>query len=964
MHELLRKIRGGIIEPYLKHLSVNEAELKMGGNPWYAVQEVLNPPPQEGESKQEQKGSSTEPNFWKLAATHLVNHLAEAETQHKLVALRQRLEKQLEESHIACALFTSSSGNASLPWDRVDETFQSESTSKSVRIGTLNLTAASLGVTSPAATWSLSLPAMLPFDDGRAVFVAGTETMREKAITGLSSAALRLLQTSPPGTTEVFVFDLKGLGVGRQSPWDHLPGSVCADSQQIERHVDEILTHMNRISVERLGNTFANLQAFNASARSRNSACEPYYVIVMQDCHAALSRNLLHKIQTIAQNGARCGVFALIHWGDSCEEQALDELREVASGSALVLPASDGAFAWQDENISEYRLDLDVLPPAQTTTRILSQIARAHEEKNASILTYGELVQLVDRDELWQESSIDGLRTPLGCSPTGKPVWLEIGGTGLKQNALIVGAPGSGKTNIMHVSIMGLAERYSPEELQFYLIDFKGGVGFKVYAVEKLPHAAVIAIDCDREFGLSTLEGLVAEMDQRMELFRSVTADDITMYRRQTGKPLPRKLLFADEFQELFIEDDLIAQRSRTALDALLRKGRAFGLHLFLGTQTFKGPSSRSISLELIAIRLAMRCSTEDSQAILSYNNLAGQTLSDRPGDCIYNADFGQLQANLRCMAAFMDATARTQRLKIIASMQHQERAAIVFEGNEPISFEQSQNWKTLNILLRDDSAHTIVPGVWLGEPVAIQPAPEVVFTKQRNRHLLVMMQKPLEGLAPLFNALLILLLRYKAKGAHCSIVNVLNDDSPWHDWPDKIRNMFVDTHGLDCVSQNQVPGFFSALAEEVKQRVNSPTPLQPHFVFVLGLQFARDIRPGDAYSSQEPDLSTTNGAFRYIVKEGAEHHVHILAWCDLLANIKRIGRGVLEEFGVRFVGPMTQSDSSDCIGTLEAARLHKNYRAILYDEASPEGVKTLRSYSLPSLECFEKVITGKRSGV
>ena len=62
-------------------------------------------------------------------------------------------------------------------------------------------------------------------------------------------------------------------------------------------------------------------------------------------------------------------------------------------------------------------------------------------------------------------------------------------GKGTSQHVLISGKTGSGKSTLLNAMITNLALRYSPDELEFYLIDFKKGVEFKAYAALNLPHA-------------------------------------------------------------------------------------------------------------------------------------------------------------------------------------------------------------------------------------------------------------------------------------------------------------------------------------------------------------------------------------------------------------------------------------------------------------------------------------------
>ena len=78
-----------------------------------------------------------------------------------------------------------------------------------------------------------------------------------------------------------------------------------------------------------------------------------------------------------------------------------------------------------------------------------------------------------------------------------------------------------GKSNLLHVLIHQLALRYSPEELELYLLDFKE-VEFNVYLTERLPHARVIASRADREFGLSVLRRFREEIGRRQRLLNEV----------------------------------------------------------------------------------------------------------------------------------------------------------------------------------------------------------------------------------------------------------------------------------------------------------------------------------------------------------------------------------------------------------------------------------------------------------
>src|SRR5262249_12547447 len=146
---------------------------------------------------------------------------------------------------------------------------------------------------------------------------------------------------------------------------------------------------------------------------------------------------------------------------------------------------------------------------------------------------------------------------------------------------------------------------------EVYLIDFKKGVEFKVYAALELPHAKVIAVESEREFGLSVLQRLDARLKARGDRLRDPGVPDLSGDRAaDDGKnPMPRILLIVDEFQEFFVEDDKIAQEVSLLLDRLVRQGRAFGIHVNLGSQSLGGAYSLARStIGQMAVRIALQC--------------------------------------------------------------------------------------------------------------------------------------------------------------------------------------------------------------------------------------------------------------------------------------------------------------------------------------------------------------------
>jgi energy-coupling factor transporter ATP-binding protein EcfA2 len=306
---------------------------------------------------------------------------------------------------------------------------------------------------------------------------------------------------------------------------------------------------------------------------------------------------------------------------------------------------------------------------------------------------------------------------------------------------VILGPSGSGKSTLLHVLVTSLALHYPPDQVELYLVDFKKGVEFKTYARRRLPHARVVAIESEREFGLSVLERLDAELRERGDLFRAHGMQDLPAFRAaQPARPLPRVLLVIDEFQELFVEDDRVAQKAALLLDRLVRQGRAFGIHVLLGSQTLAGNYSLPRStLGQMAVRIALQCSEADAHLILSEENTAARLLT-RPGEAIYNDANGLYEGNQPFQVVWLPDAERDGYLEQIGALAERQGLAcappVVFEGNADADPAENPE---LNALLAS-AQWSSSPGVskaWLGAPVAIQAPTCVEFARAGGNNLL-----------------------------------------------------------------------------------------------------------------------------------------------------------------------------------------------------------------------------------
>src|SRR5208283_4236742 len=409
-----------------------------------------------------------------------------------------------------------------------------------------------------------------------------------------------------------------------------------------------------------------------------------YYFLAVADFPVNFTETAAKRLLSIAASGARCGVYMLIHW-DQRQPLPPEFIPEELRASSVCLSGKGKQFLLAGKPIPGTDLVLDAPPPPEFAIEFVNQVGQSSRDSSRVEVPFAHVAP--PEEEIWSEETASELRVPIGRTGATKFQYLAIG-KGTCQHALIAGKTGSGKSTLFHVIISNLALWCSPEQVEFYLVDFKKGVEFKCYASRHLPHARVVAIESDREFGLSVLQRVDEELRRRGDLFRKIGAQDLAGYKRAGGtEAVPRSLLMIDEFQEFFTEEDRVSQGAAVLLDRIVRQGRAFGIHVILGSQTLGGAYALAKStLGQMAVRIALQCNEADSYLILSDDNAAARLLS-RPGEAIYNDMSGLIEGNNPFQTVFLSKDAQDAYLDALRKKAEKEglqpkQPIIVFEGN------------------------------------------------------------------------------------------------------------------------------------------------------------------------------------------------------------------------------------------------------------------------------------------
>ncbi len=215
-------------------------------------------------------------------------------------------------------------------------------------------------------------------------------------------------------------------------------------------------------------------------------------------------------------------------------------------------------------------------------------------------------------EKFWTESSQHEVSVPVGWDINHKEVCFEIGKE--QNHTLICDHSGSGKSNFLHVLIQNLAFYYAPNEVQLFLLDYKEGVEFNAYTDPILEHARLVSVASSISYSITFLKWLCDEMEKRADRFKQFKVKDLSDYRKH--EKMPRLIVVIDEFQVLF-SDNKSTKAVEGHLNTLLKKGRSYGVHLVLATQTMRGSDIDSSFKAQIANRIALPMDAEDSSSVL-----------------------------------------------------------------------------------------------------------------------------------------------------------------------------------------------------------------------------------------------------------------------------------------------------------------------------------------------------------
>ena len=335
---------------------------------------------------------------------------------------------------------------------------------------------------------------------------------------------------------------------------------------------------------------------------------KPYYLIFIDDLELPRNSTLIKKILNTQNNFG----YSIVY-----RNNRLSDLPEQCSTFINVDPEKSGLFETelskesQKEFVPELNKTIDMYGCAQMLANVPLQKEKAKYELPSSLsflemFNVGKVEQLNSLDRWKTNNPVNSLSVPVGINQDGELFKMDAHEKGWGPHGLVAGMTGSGKSEWLVSYILSLAVNFHPDEVQFVIIDYKGGglaLAFENSEMGiKLPHLAGTITNLDKSAINRALTSIEAELKRRQELFNDAREklheSSMNIYKYQNyyrkgllDEPISHLFIISDEFAELKSQEpEFLDQLVSTA-----RIGRSLGVHLILATQKPSGVVNEQI---------------------------------------------------------------------------------------------------------------------------------------------------------------------------------------------------------------------------------------------------------------------------------------------------------------------------------------------------------------------------------
>ena len=816
----------------------------------------------------------------------------------------------------------------------------------------------------------LEIPAGCAFEDQAfSSVIAYDKETRADAVSTMRSLAMQLLMTNPMKKTRFTFFSPSDSGeafamFSRLASADEriIDTRVWCGEKDIEEHLAAIQRRAEEINLSYLQGKFDNLLEYNEKA-GKNA--EPLQFLFVVDFPRNFTENALKYLEGIMSNGPKNGIYTILA-GHTDELNGSSEINDARFGA--ILNRICGGLSYyvygssEKAGLTPFVADGERMPfipvrlpeSKNDVDETLKTLCDAISHTREIVVDYDDVSDnLTKKPERWfQFSDWKGVDIPFALTGANMALELELASDPLNPcyHTLIGGQIGSGKSVLLHTLISNALMRYSPEDVQMYLMDFKDGVEFKIYADYALQNFRAVSIETEPEFGLAVLQHLAKEMYERSKRFREENVEGIGAYRQALARKgiahhnMPRILLIIDEYQSLLNDNsDPVHTESAELIKEFATKGRAYGIYLIMATQDIS--NAKALPTEVynqFSNRIALKSNPASAELILPGNPASEKLVSFNPGQAIFNPMMGDKDHNVSCRIAYIGDAEHRELLARI----HEEQSKVfaVSASQTPprllLSGVQDDPNSPLNRFARTGKTEFDMElgyRLFLGEALAMVNTFQPVLRCERGQNLLLLGNDQERVRNTVGFAVASLLSEAVRQGESLAepVVTIFDFSTGFHD--DLMQQI---CNRLPRAVRRFAPEDLLSGLELLRQEL----PLnRRQFVVFFGLNRARRLTMmGNAYTGGSPkDLLVK------LFQDGPENGMNFIVWANSVESFNDHYAATMGMFEHRLVGNIGDGEYKTFLG--ESAPKAMNMNNAVYFNADALDSPKVRLYASPT---------------
>ena len=663
-----------------------------------------------------------------------------------------------------------------------------------------------------------------------------------------------------PGYFDVTVYDPNGLGrslAGFYNP--DLEQLFRISTDNLEAIIKELKEHTDRVIKLTKG---ATVSEYNAMASKVGKTCINYKLLLILSQPKTIEEN--EALRSFVEYSADLGVFVWIV-GDN----------EFPNTHVFNKP-----FEGIKEPITIDRNEFPV--------HVTDNLFKAFNALKSPSLLWEDFknIAIPDKD-IWSYNADEFIQLDPGFEE-GDPSKFRgytVGNTG-DIHSLCVGGTGAGKSVFINNIIANICTKYSPKDVELWLVDFKGSE-FNFYLKNPtigqnymLPHIKACLCTSDPDYSVSLFKALRDEADSRYKFLMAEGFKNMYEFNKSMRKQgraercLKRTLVIADEFQVIFEKTDAKAQdQLKKDITQIAKVARACGIHLFFCSQSMKGTVSDDI-LSQFTLRFGLRCPMDVSLAVMG-TKFSGEIREKNGYLYVSSIDDKKKELQKRYRTPFIPDKSLRDRINMLAEKAIKER----FEReSEAITYDETtiHNIEEVDALYENVLKGVDVNNLFiLGERMVYSERgrrSNIILSRENNQHIFSVFSNTSDAVM-FFNTLMENL---KYNGECMKIFNSQVKDLGYLCHVDEL----IDKDNAIFYDEEQTPSTLLPVFQkivETRKQAEDPNKLKPLYIFLLGwdksVGFGIDsnYKLTDGYSTLLQTCGTANVHFIFITSSQGE---------------------------------------------------------------------------------------------